>query len=243
MVKIWIVFLLIIISCRSENKKLCLFEDRSSDGKLIYIDGCFKNGKEDGHWKFSDSLGNVYKEGDYSEGLLKGLWKYSYSNQKEYSFFWEKYENEKFKIKTNIPDFLNKIKEGYNDIRFDKSDTSSKLTLVIALLDTANLPFPLDSLYLQSEKEIKERGWSSEKHSKILNSKERTVYMNWYKISKDGSQRYILESYGRIGGTVIVITTQYDLLNDAEGRLLFTSVSSNLFLNGERYMRPYISPH
>lgn len=221
-----------------------MFQDRSLEGKITYINGCFKGENEDGHWTFSDSLGNVTKEGNYSKGILQGQWEYSYPNQQKLSIFWKEYENHKFKIKTNIPDFLNKIEEGDTNIRFDRSDTSTKLTLVIILLDSANLPSPLDQLYLQSEKEMNERGWSSERQTKKIDLTERDVYMNWYKISKDGNERFVLESYGAVeDGKVLMVISHYDLANDAEGRILFTSVTSNLFFNGKRYMRPYLNGH
>ncbi len=66
--------------------------------------------------------------------------------------------------------------------------------------------------------------------------------MNFYDLEKDNIKRYIWNSYGPIDDNkVLEITVNYDNYNEQIGRILFTSVVSNIFVNGKRYLYPYKS--
>lgn len=234
---------LLLISCAEFNDPNCTFKYRSFDGTERTVKGCMSNSIEYGHWTHLDSVGNVLEEGNYDSGIFVGLWKYNLPDNKSLSIEWLKYENRKLNFSTNVPSDLSKIEEGDFFVKFQKPDSSDGITLVIIIHDTSAVSFPINQFHLQGEKELSEKGWKFERQPFELKSEGKTFYSNFYKLFGPTQNRFIWSIDESLeGGKVLQVFTNYDPANDVLGRITFTGVSSNLFIDGKRLLYPYKQP-
>lgn len=225
-----VLFFLFLTGC-NQKRGDCDPQTVSYANKTFVMEGCYKDGKETGHWTVRLD-GKVLEYGEFKSGFRAGNWKYPLNNA-DTAIFWGKRSVRDLEF--NIPSQLSLEDSAEGFVKFSSKDTVYKFSIGIDLHDLPTEVDKVENYHKIGEQEVTGRGWKFKNNHTTLAGKRQTAFVNAYDIETPGGDFKMLNFYTLVSGRQIVeVTCRYHKDIEATSRTIFYSVIPNLFKNGKR---------
>jgi hypothetical protein len=236
-----LILILFLVSCNEVGKD-CVHKSLGIDKKIMKTIGCLSDSLETGYWEKFNEMGKTVEKGYYSNGLKAEEWLYSFDNREDVSLFWEKFQDDKNQLQTNIPSIISKTEKFDFYTKFNSSDTSKFLTLTIGIYSPTIKNIDIDTFYKEIERDILSEGYQYESVKMKFQCDGRVFYfVNTTALHNENNIGLIniLNFYGfDVNKNFIEITCIGKNTSSNCANIILADVSSNLFIGKNRFIHP-----
>lgn len=219
------VIILILLLCCSDKKS----RNTSVGQRDVY-------GLEKGLWQYYSDDHKLLEEGEFQNGIRKGVWKYIVPSID--SINWREYHNQGKTIVTNLPDFLQVTLENDSIVVFKHKDTVQLFTLAIGVNYNRGI-IGFDNYKEVMLQDLKSRNVKiTDSTSYIIESNKGKLLYTSISAAETNGRKFRLFNVVRLhnASELVEVSLRLDSQLYDKGRKVFFSVIPNLFINGQKFI-------